>query len=232
MMRPLPLLFLVLVASPALGQPAKAQTLNTEGFRLYQAGQLPEALERFQAAAQANPEYAMAHYNVAATLGALRKQRKVCEYDAYQETILEHLTRAVALDSRRLKRARQDADLEPIHHTVGWHRLLGRSPTRAADVPFLLQDVDWYGPGVGVYGTLARLDFQDGGKVVLKRKVPQDEGPPREETVTGTYRVKGKTVKVTLPGYAAPLTGSLSDTGLLKLQELGDFTDSPSECEA
>ncbi|WP_225409537.1 tetratricopeptide repeat protein [Stigmatella hybrida] len=231
-MRPTPLLLLVLVASTALGQPAKARTLNTEGFRLYQAGQFPEALERFQAAAQANPQYALAHYNVAATLGVLRKQRKVCEYQAFPETILQHLTRAVELDPRRLKRAQEDADLEPIRNTVGWHRLLGRSPARAADVPALLQAVDWYGPGVGVYGTLVRLDFQAGGKVVLNRKVPQDEGAPREEAVTGSYRVKRSTVTVTLPGHAKPLTGSLSPTGLLKLQELGAFTDAPSECEA
>jgi tetratricopeptide (TPR) repeat protein len=226
------LLLMLLVASTAGGQPAKARELNTEGFRLYQAGHFPEALERFQAAAQAHPGYALAHYNVAATLGVLRKQQKVCEYQAYPETILQHLTRAVELDPRRLKRAQEDADLEPIRRTVGWQRLLGRSPARAGDVPALLRAVDWYGPGMGAHGTLVRLNFQEGGKVVLKRKSLPDDGPAQETVLTGTYTVRGTEVRVTLPGQAASLTGSLSPTGLLKLQELGPFTDSPAECDA
>ncbi|MDC0707802.1 hypothetical protein POL68_04910 [Stigmatella sp. ncwal1] len=227
-----PLLLVLLVASPILGQPAKARGLNTEGFRLYQAGQYAQALERFRAAAQANPRYALAHYNVAATLGVLRKQKKVCEHEAYLATILEHLTLAVELDPQRLKRAQQDADLDPIRATVGWQKLLGRSPSRAEDVPLILRAVDWYGPGVGVYGTLVRLHFQEKGKLVLKRKTVSDEGLTEEKALTGTYTVKGNTVKVTLPGYDKPLTGSLTPTGLLTLPELGPLTDAPSECEA
>ena len=60
------------------------------------------------------------------------------------------------LDPKRLKRAKEDADLDPIRDTVGWQRLLGLSPARAADVPQILRQVSWYGPGVGVYGTLMR----------------------------------------------------------------------------
>ncbi|ADO72283.1 conserved uncharacterized protein [Stigmatella aurantiaca DW4/3-1] len=231
-MRRWSLLLVLLVASPVLGQPAKARGLNTEGFRLYQEGRYAEALERFRAATQANPRYALAHYNVAATLGVLRKQKKVCEYEAYPATILEHLRLAVELDPKRLKRAQEDADLDPIRPTVGWQKLLGRSPTRPEDVPLILQAVDWYGPGVGVYGTLVRLDFQEQGKLVLKRKKVSDEGLTEEKPLAGTYTVKGNTVEVTLPGHDKPLTGSLTPTGLLTLQELGPLSDAPSECEA
>lgn len=229
----LPLLLIALLLAPsALAQPAKAKELNTEGFRLYQAGKYPEALEKFQAAAQADPKHALAHYNTAATLGVLRKQGQVCEYNAFKQTILQYLTTSVRLDSRRLKRAKEDADLDPIRDTVGWQRLLGKSPSRAADVPGILRQVTWYGPGVGVYGTLQRLRFQDGGKVVLWKRTPQDEGAPKEEEIPGTYSVKGRTVTVKLPGYARPLTGSINAEGVLKLTGLGDFFDAPSECEA
>jgi tetratricopeptide (TPR) repeat protein len=232
MMR-LPLLLLALSLSlPAWAQPApSAKTLNTEGFQLYQAGKYPEALEKFRAAVQADPKHALAQYNVAATLGVLRKQGLVCHHDAYKATILEYLTASVKLDPKRLKRAKEDADLDPIRDTVGWQRLLGRSPTRAADVPEILRKVSWYGPGVGVYGTLVTVRFEEGGKLTLTKKVPQEEGAPKAETVTGTYSVKGRTVEVRLPGQK-PDTGSLNAQGVLTFKALGAFYDFPSECEA
>jgi len=237
-MRPLLLLLALSLSLPAFAQSVpstpstpSAKELNTTGFRLYQAGKYAEALEKFRAAVQADPKHALAQYNVAATLGVLRKQGQICEYDAYQSTILQYLTAAVKLDPRRLKRAKEDADLDPIRDTVGWQRLLGRSPTRAADVPVLLRKVSWYGPGVGVYGTLVTLRFEDGGKVSLGKKVPQEEGLPKTETITGTYTVKGRTVQVKLPGQK-PDTGSLNAQGVLTFKELGAFYDFPSECEA
>lgn len=229
----LSLLLLALSLSlPASAQSAPtARELNTEGFRLYQAGKYPEALEKFREATRRDPKHALAQYNVAATLGVLRKQGKVCEYEAYPSTILEYLTRAVRLDPRRLKRAKEDADLDPIRETVGWQRLLGRSPTRVADVPVILRSVRWYGPGVGVWGTLAKLRFEDKGKVVLTKRTPQEEGAPKEEEITGTYGVKGRTVEVRLPGQK-PDTGSLDAKGVLTFKALGAFYDFPSECDA
>jgi tetratricopeptide (TPR) repeat protein len=232
MMR-LPLLLLALSLSlPAWAQPAaSAKALNTEGFRLYQAGKYPEALEKFRAATEADPKHALAQYNVAATLGVLRKQGQVCQHDAFKTTILEYLTASVRLDPKRLKRAKEDADLDPIRDTVGWQRLLGRSPTRVADVPELLRKVSWYGPSVGVYGTLVTVRFEDGGKLTLTRKVPQEEGAPKPETITGTYSVKGRTVEVKLPGQK-PDTGTLNAQGVLTFKALGAFYDFPSECDA
>lgn len=230
----LPLLALLL-ALPASAQQApagqSAKELNTAGFRLYQDGKYAEALEKFRAATQADPKHALAQYNVAATLGVLRKQGKVCDYDAYRETILQYLTAAVKLDPKRLKRAKEDADLDPIRDTVGWQMLLGRSPTRSADVPEILRQVSWFGPGVGIWGTLVTLRFEQGGKAMLTRKTPQDEGPPKAETIQGTYSVKGTQVRVQFPGEK-PDTGSLDDGGVLTFKKLGRFTDSPSECEA
>ncbi|HLK99830.1 MAG TPA: tetratricopeptide repeat protein [Myxococcaceae bacterium] len=224
----LPLLAL-LCAPLAFAQSAKE--LNTEGFRLYQAGKYPEALEKFQAAVAKDPKHALAHYNVAATLGVLRKQGKVCHHDAYTSTILEHLATAIRLDPRRLKRAKEDADLDPIRETVGWHKLLGRSHTRTADVPELLKKVKWFGPGVGVYGTLQTLRFEEGGKLVLTKKVPQDEGPMKEERLSGTYTLKGRQVEVKLPGHKVD-TGAITAQGVLQLKHLGAFYDFPSECDA
>lgn len=231
----LSLLLLALSLSlPASAQPAQtAKELNTKGFRLYQAGKYPEALEKFREAIQKAPKHALAHYNAASTLGVLRKQGKVCEYEAYTSAILEHLEKSVQLDPKRLKRAKEDPDLDPIRETVGWQILLGRSPKRAKDVPVILRSVKWYGPGVGVYGTLEKLRFEDNGKVVLSKKTPQEEGPPKEEEIAGTYSVKGLKVVVKLPGKE-PMTGSFFEKEGNALAFAGHaiFYDYPSECEA
>jgi tetratricopeptide (TPR) repeat protein len=228
------LLALALTASAPASIPAPApaaRTLNTEGFRLYQAGRYPEALEKFQEAARQAPDYALARYNVAATLGLLRKQGKVCEYSAHRDVIVEHLTQAVKLDARRLARAKVDRDFDTIRDTLGWQRLLGRTPEREADVPALLPAVSWFGPGVGVYGSTQGLRFKPGGKAALWTKEVGDDGKPRLGEVPGTWAVHGRQVELRLKGRA-PLTGTLTDTGALTFPELGTFTDSPSECDA
>ncbi|MBN8231921.1 tetratricopeptide repeat protein [Corallococcus macrosporus] len=225
-------LSLALALSAAPSTPPSGKELNTQGFRLYQSGRYPEALEKFQAAARATPDYALAHYNAAATLGVLRKQGKVCDHDAYRGTIVEELTTAVRLDARRLQRAKADRDLDVIRDTLGWQKLLGHTPEQETSVPTLLRNVSWYGPGVGVYGTTRALKFQDGGRVELWRKDVDDSGTPKESRIQGTYTVKGRAVTVKLP-KAAPVTGSLDADGTLRFPApLETFTDSPSECEA
>ncbi|MFP2911139.1 tetratricopeptide repeat protein [Pyxidicoccus sp. 3LFB2] len=223
-------LLLVLALTAAVPAPA-AKTLNTEGFRLYQSGRYPEALEKFQEAARQAPDYALARYNVAATLGLLRKRGKICEYSAHRDVIVEHLTQAVKLDARRLARAKVDRDFDAIRDTLGWQRLLGLTPERETDVRLLLPAVSWFGPGVGVYGTTQGLRFQRNGRAVLWLKVVGDDGVPRPREVTGTYSVRGRQVDLRLKGRA-PLVGTLNATGALTFPELGTFTDAPSECEA
>ncbi|MFP2961275.1 tetratricopeptide repeat protein [Myxococcus sp. 1LA] len=225
----LPLLLLALTgAAPTT---PSARGLNTQGFRLYQAGRYPEALERFQASARESPDYALAHYNLAATLGVLRKQGRVCEYSAHRDVIVEHLTQAVKLDARRLTRAKEDADFAPIRDTLGWQKLLGRSPAREADVPVLLREVSWFGPGVGVYGTLQGLRFGPSGRATLWTKEVGEDGTPRRKEVQGRYTVRGRQVSLRLEGRA-PLEGTLTESGALTFPGLETFTDSPSECEA
>ncbi|ATB38504.1 tetratricopeptide repeat domain protein [Cystobacter fuscus] len=222
------LLALLLSAAPA----PSARTLNTQGFRLYQAGKYPEALEKFEAAARADPKMALAHYNVAATLGVLRKKGKICDYSAYRETIVERLTRSVELDARRLARAKKDADLDPIRDTLGWQRLLGLSPQNEADVPKLLRRVTWFRLTEGDMHARTTLTFPDARKVVVER-TGFDEETQRVTTRkrTGTYTLQGRTLQVTLPNEP-PVQGTLTDKGALQLGTLGTFTDLPPECDA
>src|SRR5438045_1548794 len=100
-----------------LAASAKSTQLNTEAFRLYQAGNFTDALTKFRQAFEADDSNALAHYNYAATLGVFRKQNKVCEANAYKGDILDHLEKALALDKGRKARVQKDADFDEIRDT-------------------------------------------------------------------------------------------------------------------
>jgi tetratricopeptide (TPR) repeat protein len=234
MSRALLLLALVLASGPVFAQSAKQ--LNTEGFRLYQAGKMEEAAQKFEAAVEADPKHALAHYNLAATLGVLRKKGVFCEPDTSLKNILEHLTTAVRLDPKRLARAKEDPDLDPIRRTVKWHILQGVSPSHTEDVQKLLLGVQkWYGPGVGAYGTIRTFTFlEDGKRVVMWQRHPGKEEGKDIEEIEGTWRVTGRTVELNFPKPPS-IVLTLDKEGVLSQQggsigKENPITDSPSEC--
>lgn len=224
----------LLVAAAAPAQSAKE--LNARGYRLYLERRLPEALELFRRATETDPAFALGHYNHAATLGALRKQGKVCEHGAYKSAILEGLGRAVALDRRRLARAKRDPDFDPVRDTLGWQRLLGRDPARAQDARAIVEAVTWYAPPAGPYGPPSSLDFQPRGRLRGWRKVmgPQDAAP-RTLRLQGTWRMKGFGVTLELrhpiDGQAG-FEGTLEPSGRLVFPPpIGTLSDEMVECE-
>jgi tetratricopeptide (TPR) repeat protein len=218
-----------------------AKDLNTQGFRLYKQKKYGEALELFRKAMQADDKLALAHYNYAATLGVLRKQGKVCDFDAYKSEILDHLEKSIALDAGRKKRAVADADFEPVRDTVRYQKkVLGKDPAKPGDVKAILEAVTFYGPmgGLGIYGSVLGVDFQPGGKLSVWRKVDLEEGAPKKKTVTGTWTLEGTKVRVQL---SEPLQGEskaegdFTSEGLLEMNlggVQGPLVDEPSECDA
>lgn len=223
-----------LVASALLAAAPTARELNTQGYRLYQEQRFPEALELFQKAMQQDPRFALAHYNYAATLGRLRTLGQVCQHDAYKRTILEHLERSIALDSRRRERMKTDSDFDSVKDTVGYQRLLGRSPARLGDVGALVAAVSWFGESRGAYGPRSGARFEANGKVSLWLQLTEPE--PHRQTATGTYTLRGRAVTITLAtplGGKTQLKGQLTSRGKLVFDEpLGPMTDDPDECSA
>lgn len=220
------LLALLLAASPA----AK---LNTEGFRLYQAKNYPAALEKFAAAVRADEGHALSHYNLAATLGVLRGQGKVCEYDAYQSTILEHLEASIRLDERRRARMKVDRDFDSVKDTLRYQRLLGRSPAREKDVAPLVIAVGWTLPSPGAYGNPLTLHFSAGGTFTLRLMQLSDEGP-KFEVINGRWTSKG--FQLTLD-FDQPVEGQKRAVGQLTPEghlvfPKWDLSDSRSDCDA
>jgi tetratricopeptide (TPR) repeat protein len=208
---------------------AKARALNTEGFRLYKAGKFVQASKKFERAWKVNPDHALAHYNYAATLGVFRKKNRICEHHALKQVIVEHLSRSVELDPSRAERMQTDPDFDSVRDTVGYQKLLKR------DLPALLENVSWFGPGEGVWGSLLKLDFLAEGKVALEVKVPAGS-ETQTQTVTGQWKTSGSAVDIT---WSAPFQGRTQWQGRLNEEGALDFGapsltfgDEPSDCSA
>ena len=223
----------VLLALVVLAGTPEAGKLNAAGFKLYQAGKYEEALEKFEAAVAEDERHALAHYNLAATLGVFRKKNQVCEHDAYRSNVLDHLERAVQLDPRRKQRMQEDADFDSVRDTFRYQKLLGLSVKR--DAKRLLEAITWYGPAPGAFGNTMVMTFKPEGRFSLALMDLDEEGAPKWDSYAGRVVVKG--VKVTLTLERAlkgktVLTGELTDEGVLRFEGLEPLTDQRSECEA
>jgi tetratricopeptide (TPR) repeat protein len=224
------LLSMLLAASPS---PAAA--LNTEGYRLYQAGKFEKALEKFRAAVDADSQHALSHYNLAATLGVMRKQNKVCEMNAYVWEVLDHLEASVRLDPKRRARMVADADFDAtVRSTVRFLLLSGLSVSK--DAAKILTTVSWYGPS-GARGPTASVTFLADGTFSLSMVVSvDDDDNPLRESFTGTVKVEGASVTLRFSRPPAGttqrvFTGRLISEGRLIIDGLSSFTDTLSECE-
>lgn len=94
-----------------------AQSKNTEGVRLYQAGQYMAALQKFQDARVTSPKDSDSYYNMAATYHQLAKQQGNQEYYQQAETLYnqcldlskDHVECHRALAVMLVETGRQDA---------------------------------------------------------------------------------------------------------------------------
>jgi len=215
-----------------------ARDLNTAGFRLYKEGRYEEALGYFGRAIEADPTYALAHYNYACTLGVLRDTgpESVCRYDAYKWRILDYLEESVRLDPGRLERMQEDPDLECVHDTFRYQLLLGLDPTDPNDALLILQRVSWYSYNAGAYGPVEGLDFKENGLLEhWKLDVTGDE--PVRLTLTGIYSVTDDGMEMR-PGSSATIgprySMELTEDGLLYIHGFTPelFIDDPRDCDA
>ncbi len=222
---------LILKRKPVLAK-NQAIALNTKGFRLYKRRKYAEAARYFRKAVQLDARYALAHWNLACTLGVLRKLRQICPNRAYLSEIVKHLKRAVELDKRYKSKMLTDKDLDPVRPTLGYQELLGYSAARVRDLGHLLMAVNWYGPTEGAFGHTKRLDFKKNSRVVLHYL---DKNTFKWHRISGRYRLRGRRVIVILQrplGEHRRFIGRLSKKGSLRVRRLATFTDQPSDCDA
>lgn len=228
-------------SAPAFAQ--SAGDLNTKGFRLYKQKNYTAAIEFFKEAIKADPNHALAHYNLASTMALLRKLGRTCEADAYREVIREHLERAVALDPSRAERMKTDPDLEVVRDTVFYLKFTGISPADPKNIATILQQVSWYGKtGDGVFSSLPLKEIKFRNDLTLTMKVVEFGGEPYGPIIMkfrGTYIIDGRNVRIFLAtplpkkfGSQKELKGILDPDGTLKIEDIDNFTDDHEECSA
>ncbi|MBN2495321.1 MAG: tetratricopeptide repeat protein [Deltaproteobacteria bacterium] len=209
-------------ASTASAQQSASQ-LSRAAKKLYKQKKYDKAAETLHKAIELDPNNAGAHFQLACTLGMLRKQGKICEHRAFRSTILRHLVRA-KLSRREKRRIRRNAALQPVLDTVGYYRLMGLSVRKTADVETILRKVSWYGAPGPDGKPASKLRFMPKGKLELEI----GSGAERA-THTGSYFVRSNLVEVKLAkpvGDVGTLQGALKETGELVLPGLpGPFTD-------
>jgi tetratricopeptide (TPR) repeat protein len=214
-----------------------ARDLNTEGYRLYLKGKFPEALSLFRRAVTTDPAYALARYNLACTLGVLRKQgpEAICRYDAYKSAILDQLEEAARLDPATREKIRTDPDLDTVRDTVRYLRMIGYSPTNEQDIEPILVSVSWFGPASGAFGPASKIDFLEDGTVSLSVLDTTTDVVGHSE-FRGTFSAISNRIRIMLDRPLDGITtleGTMLPGGTLDIPGLpGPFTDDPHECEA
>jgi hypothetical protein len=208
----LALFALLALPAPAQGEPSVVE----QASQLARQGKRPAAIDLL---GQSPDRGGAARYLLAGLLADERRAGRVCQSDAYRA------------DASLRTKALRDGRFSLVHDTMAWQRLEGRSPSVASDVPALLIKVTFHGPGRGVFGSLAELDFQPGGRVRGWRSVWDDRTDTTKRLpFVATYRVEGR--KVTITFKDGEWRGELGADGALEIEGEGRFTDEPSECEA
>lgn len=221
------------VLRQSLAQRKQASALNTKGFRLYKKKQYAKAMKYFEQATKADPAYALAHWNLACTLGVLRKnKRNICRFRATQQRLLRHLGKAIKLAPTYKKKMQRDRDLDTIRGTLAYQKWLGHKPTQRSAVRHLAQSIRWFGPSVGMYGPTLKLQLDQRKKArldVLNQK------SLKWQRIQGRYSLRGRTIRLWLKQKVQgkqKITGKLGRDGKLRLPGLAVFTDNPSECSS
>jgi len=229
-------MIIILTIAAALSADSPKQ-LNQEGLDLYRAGKYGQAVKKFRKAVEINPRYGWAYYNLACTLGVIRKKGNICEHGAFQDRIVEYLTKAVKYQPVIKRKFKKDHDLDSIRKTIGYQKLLGLTLTNPGHIKLLLQRVTtWYGPAPGAYGHTSAFSFKKSGSVMYWYLRITPEGHTAKVHLKGTWRFEGSSIIVV---FNKPLQnkkiykGKLDKNGRLSFDGIyGFYLDTPDECSA
>lgn len=100
----------------------RAVTANTQGWRYFNAGQLPRAAMRFRDALALDPDYVLAHYNLACVSSRLREAAVAIDELRWLAASADPLAKS------KLDKGASDPDLDFVSALPGARELLQLSP--------------------------------------------------------------------------------------------------------
>ncbi|MCB9678172.1 MAG: hypothetical protein H6737_23930 [Alphaproteobacteria bacterium] len=220
------------VALRGLPEDATAQQLNVAAHNCYEQGLLDYAATILRKAVEVDPDHVLAQYNLACVLARLRAAGEVCENEAYVSSVLEHLANSIRLDPKRRERARVDADLDSVRHTVVFQTLIGTDLSTVEALTAVLPGFELYGPRPGVYPPAVEVSLKKGGVAEWRlRDVLGDD--PKVRVEAGSWKVVGPMeVELTGPSgstrYEVDAQGTFTSSGGTG----STLSDRPDECSA
>ena len=152
-----------------------------------------------------------------------------CISEAYTHIVLENVL--LAADPIVSARLLADEAFESVH--TAYRFRLATMPGADRQAERLAGSV-WYGPGVGMYGTLSELHLHGAGVVTRRTYAVDDAGVRTSTDVGGTWQFAEGSVRVEVDGqtvvYALDEGAVTLDTG--DSDGIADYFDAPSECDA
>jgi hypothetical protein len=199
-----------------------AVAANTQGLRFYHAHQLPRAALRFRDAALLDPEYTLAHYNLACMASRLRDVGTVVAELAWLRASADPVAAA------KLQKARSDADLDFASSLPTARALLGLLPFDAQ------APLAWLAERRGIWSVELPTDecavrsysfaFAYSGELTLTVRESCGAAPLRTHTFDGRAAVDGDGVLVRVDHW--PIWPDGVRLGFVACPGLGDAAGS------
>ncbi len=200
---------------------SKAKELNEKGYNEYKKGNFKAALDLFKQSMEFDYKYYLSHYNYACTLGVLMK-KDYPEWYEHKKEMIDHLTKVKELKPDYISKIKTDPDIDPIRKEFGYMLMLGYSPAKSADVEQILQQLNWYIEGQGIFSYVGGIKFNKDSTITLWYYSPEffkDYNTGAKYEVTGKYTVNGNKITITL------------DKKMLRKKNWNDIVDNDSIME-
>jgi len=176
-----------------------AVAANTQGLRFYKSGQLPRAALRFRDATLLDPDYVLAHYNLACMASRLRDVTTVVAELAWLRASSDPLAAA------KLDKARSDEDLDFASSLPTVRAMLGLPPIDPrAPMAWLAERRGVWSVELPTAECATRtysFAFAASGTLSLTVREGCRGGAVRAHTFRGRARADGDSVHVTVDGW-------------------------------
>lgn len=194
------LVFFIAISSVSNGgEPAlTADQLNTQGYRLYKKGELEESREKFRDAVRVNPHHVLALYNLACVTTLLVDKKGCMEAEDNYMGALAYLSRSIALDPARAKRATNDPDLVSLRDSALYQLITNLKTIKTdEDIKDFLVAFSWAGNFSELSGPYYRIWFDKNGSTIFKRKFWDEKADDWNfEEFSGKWRVGASAIIV------------------------------------
>ncbi len=203
--------------------------LNQKGISALKKKDFTNAEKYFKQTLEVSPNDAFANYNLACTYSLQIAQ---CDQLEKEDEVLQLLEKAIQSKPSYKLQMLRDKDLDIMKGKYRFYELVGLVKKK------IFSKLVWYGPGMGMYGPMDQISFQENGKFIYSKLADRD-GEIGKEVFTGKYEWQSESILLLQFEKKAPISNSKKklkvkyEKGVLEIEGFEhSFTNSPSRCDA